>query len=95
MTKKEVFIAWFISCIPLLVAIPIQELDNERCWYSIIGGTSVGLAVAVQGYISANPKKFQKVKRQGISKERYYLYYSYCVSVVGTLLWAWGEVAFC
>jgi hypothetical protein len=62
------------------------------CWTPRIGGTLVGLAVFVQGYIFANTEKFQRKLKSGITLEQRLMHIVFTATIFGTLLWAFGDL---
>ncbi len=62
------------------------------CWTPRIGGTLVGLAVFLQGYIAANPGKFRRALESRITLEQRLMHIVYTSTVLGTLLWAYGDL---
>lgn len=70
----------------------LMLLISDICWAPRVGGTIVGLSVFLQGYIFANPEKFQGVLRNGITREQRIMHVVYVSAVFGTLLWAWGDL---
>lgn len=70
----------------------LMLVNSELCWAPRIGGTIVGLSVFLQGYMFANPEKFQGILSSGITKEQRVMHIVYVSAFFGTLLWAWGDL---
>ena len=62
------------------------------CWTPRIGGTLVGLAVLLQGHIWANPGKYRRLLASRITFEQRLMHIVYTATVLGTLLWAYGDL---
>ena len=62
------------------------------CWAPRIGGTMVGVAVFIQAFMSAHPDKFQKPLKSGLNQRQLLTHFSYLATIIGTLVWAWGDM---
>lgn len=67
-------------------------LFGDHCWPPRVGGTMVGIAVFIQGYVYAHKKRFSKVTGNGLTIEQRILSKTYFLAVFGTLLWALGDL---
>ena|ERR1700690_1202933 len=70
----------------------LTAFAGDICWAPRIGGTLVGLAVFLQGYMFANPEKFTRTLTSGIRLEQRIMHIVYTATVFGTLLWAFGDL---
>lgn len=70
----------------------LMLMNPELCWAPRIGGTIVGLSVLLQGYMFANPEKFQRILSSGITMEQRVMHIVYLSVIFGTFLWAWGDL---
>jgi hypothetical protein len=70
----------------------LTKLFGDICWPPRLGGTLVGSAVIVQGYLIANPANFQRLLRGGISLGQRVNHAVYVATAFGTLLWAFGDL---
>ena len=52
----------------------------------------VGVSVIIQGYVSVNPEKFSVSWRWGLTREQAYLHFSNLSAVIGTFMWAFGDL---
>ncbi|TRO17237.1 hypothetical protein EQ836_01625 [Ectopseudomonas mendocina] len=62
------------------------------CWLPRVGGSLVGIAVFIQGYVSVNPEKFSVAWRWGLTREQVYLHISNFMAIFGTFAWAFGDL---
>jgi len=70
----------------------LTSLWPHICWLPRIGGTLVGVSVIIQGYVSVNPEKFSVSWRWGLTREQAYLHFSNLSAVIGTFMWAFGDL---
>jgi hypothetical protein len=61
-------------------------------WLPRIGGTSVGVAVFVQGYVGVNQDRFNVLWRWGLTREQVWLHLANFFAVGGTFMWAFGDL---
>jgi len=61
-------------------------------WLPRIGGTLVGVAVFVQGYVGVNQERFDVLWRWGFTREQVMLHLANFFAVFGTFMWAFGDL---
>jgi hypothetical protein len=62
------------------------------CWLPRVGGTLVGIAVFIQGYVYANNDDFQSILAWKLTREQIYMYVANTAAVFGTLMWTFGDL---
>lgn len=70
----------------------LNFLWPEVCWTPRVGGLMVGIAVFMQGYVSVNKGKFSADWRWGLTREQAHLHVANCFAILGTGLWAFGDL---
>jgi hypothetical protein len=75
-----------------LLANLLNFLWPQYCWLPRLGGLLVGLAVFTQGFVWAHPKKFSRVRANGLTREQAVIHIMYVSSIFGTLIWAFGDM---
>jgi ABC-type transport system involved in cytochrome c biogenesis permease subunit len=70
----------------------LTKLVGDICWPPRLGGALVGFAVILQGYLIANPERFQRLLRSGISSGQRVNHIVYVATSFGTLLWTFGDL---
>lgn len=71
----------------------VSEIINPNiCWTPRFGGLLVGMAVFMQGYLHANPDKYNALLSNGTSVRQWVHYSIYSASVLGTVMWAFGDL---
>ena len=70
----------------------ITVLFPNECWTPRIGGFYVGICVFLQAYMQVNPKKFKEVDKLGISQKEKITHWVYILTIMGTFLWAFGDM---
>lgn len=70
----------------------LMYLYPEICWTPRIGGSLVGISVFLQGYVFANPDKFQRPLKSEIILEQSVMHVVYFAALFGTYLWSWGDL---
>lgn len=62
------------------------------CWPPRVGGSLVGVAVFIQGYVGVNAESFSISWRWGLTRDQIYLYVSNFLAFFGTIMWAFGDL---
>ncbi|MBU2499978.1 hypothetical protein KJ682_01480 [bacterium] len=70
----------------------LTSLVGDIGWPGRIGGTLVGMAVFLQGYMFANPEKFTRKLSSGITLKQRLMHIVYSATIFGTFLWAFGDL---
>jgi hypothetical protein len=81
-----------IQCATIALVIGLTLIFGDKCWAPRVGGLFVGFAVFAQGYVFANQDRFQRRLRSGITVEQRVMHVVYVASVLGTFLWALGDL---
>ncbi|MDI5983824.1 hypothetical protein QLQ85_03395 [Halomonas sp. M4R5S39] len=81
-----------VLAITYSVSIVFSILWPEICWLPRIGGSLVGVAVVVQGYVEVNEKKFCAPWRWELSRKQFYLHFANTSAVIGTIIWTFGDL---
>jgi hypothetical protein len=74
------------------VANVLMALWPHICWLPRVGGLLVGVAVFIQGYVGVRHEQFDVPWRWGLTREQAYLHVANVAVVLGTLVWAFGDL---
>ena len=94
-TKRVLYsaiVAAILCSIGFGVSAGLTLLFPEVCWTPRVGGSLVGMAVFLQGYMFANPDKFSRILSNGITLQKWFMPIVYMVTIFGTFLWAFGDL---
>ncbi|MDN8644942.1 hypothetical protein Q0S19_10740 [Stenotrophomonas indicatrix] len=65
---------------------------GDLCWPQRVGALYVGLCVFIQGFLAADPARFDRMMSDGISLGRHVNQAAYTVAVFGTIFAAFGDL---
>ncbi|QFU22729.1 hypothetical protein FM038_011560 [Shewanella eurypsychrophilus] len=76
----------------LALSMIAEVINPSICWTPRFGGLLVGLAVFMQGYLQANPKKYNTLLSNQTTVRQWLHHAIYVASILGTIMWAFGDL---
>ena len=75
-----------------VLCVLVTLLFGELCWPQRIGAVYVGAAVFMQGFLGADPDRFNRPLSDGNTLRTHINQASYTVAIFGTLFAAFGDL---